>query len=221
MDNESSLLRHLQEFNRKERFFLVGMALGNPKFLLAAEFRELLAQKLGLRVPGHALVAMDYHLDWLAASLYLAANEGNPGPYPRNRAMVTATQQDVDLLVAFENEEGCHIILVEAKGVTGFSNPQFRPKVERLKTIFGAGEAEAAHARPHFVLVSPTEPRRLEFSDCPAWMLRHDGSPLWLKLPLPPVMKKVLRCDKDGSISQRGEYWKVVPEPLSPQRTGR
>ena len=162
---------------------------------------------------------MDYHLDWLAASLFLAANEGNPGPYPRNPAIISATQEDIDLLVAFESEEGCHIVLLEAKGVTAFSNRQFRSKVDRLKAVFSAGEAEAAHARPHLILVSPTEPRRLILKDCPAWMLNPDGSPLWLKLPLQPVMKKVVRCDRNGKVSQGGGYWMVVPEKRSSRAT--
>jgi len=44
MSKGSGLLHHLQEFNRKERFFLVGMAPGNPEFRLGEEFRERLAQ---------------------------------------------------------------------------------------------------------------------------------------------------------------------------------
>ena len=89
MKKESRLLLHLEEFNRKERFFLVGMALGNPEFRLGEEFRERLAQKLSLQVPRDAFVAMDYHLDWLAASLFLAANEGNPGPYKRDKNIIS------------------------------------------------------------------------------------------------------------------------------------
>ena len=180
MKKESRLLLHLEEFNRKERFFLVGMALGNPEFRLGEEFRERLAQKLSLQVPRDAFVAMDYHLDWLAASLFLAANEGNPGPYKRDKNIISATQEDIDLLVAYESEEGCHIVLLEAKGVTAFSNAQFRHKMERLNAIFGSRDVEGADALPHFVLVSPRPPELLDFDCCSDWMRGQDGKPLWL-----------------------------------------
>jgi len=128
MARESELLRHMREFNRKERFFLVGMALGNPHFKLGDTFRGSLAQTLDLKVPENALVAMDYHLDWLSASLFLAANSGHPGPYVQDKTLISATQEDIDLLVAFDGEEGTHIVLIEAKGVTSYSNDQFHHK---------------------------------------------------------------------------------------------
>ncbi|MBI4301278.1 MAG: hypothetical protein HY664_01570 [Chloroflexi bacterium] len=67
------IIANLRLFNRKERFFLVGMALGNPKFKLIEQFRNQLNDKLGLFVPEDAFAAMDYHLDWIyAQSFYVA-----------------------------------------------------------------------------------------------------------------------------------------------------
>ncbi len=34
-----TLMEHLESFNRKERFFLVGNALGNPDFQLSTDFQ--------------------------------------------------------------------------------------------------------------------------------------------------------------------------------------
>lgn len=101
-----TVLKYLREFNRKERFYLVGMALGNPQFQLCKQFRETLGEALSLQVPEGAFAAMDYHLDWLAASLRLAANGEAGVPYRRDQRVITATQEDIDFLVAYEADEG-------------------------------------------------------------------------------------------------------------------
>ena len=73
----TSVVKYLKRFNRKERFLLVGWALGNDEFRLGEEFRVALNDELGLNVPaGDCFVAMDYHLDWLYASLLLGTKGG-------------------------------------------------------------------------------------------------------------------------------------------------
>ena len=67
-----TLMEHLESFNRKERFFLVGNALGNPDFQLSTDFQTKLNTAFGIQPPNSAFVAMDYHLDWLHASPFLA-----------------------------------------------------------------------------------------------------------------------------------------------------
>ena len=66
-----TLLEHLESFNRKERFFLIGEALGNRAFQLSTDFRTRLSEAFGIEPPSSAFVAMDYHLDWIHASLFL------------------------------------------------------------------------------------------------------------------------------------------------------
>jgi hypothetical protein len=208
-----TLLDHLREFNRKERFYFIGMALGNTNFRLSREFRKALGDALELRVPEDAFAAMDYHLDWIAASLHLAAYGDRPGPYLRDPRLVAATQEDVDLVVAYPEANSYHLIMLEAKGVTAYSNGQFRSKIERLNAVFfEGGAAKSARAIPHFALVSPREPLQLDYSKCAPWMLAPNGRVAWLRLKLPPVLKKVFRCYQDGKISQQGNHWKVVPE---------
>lgn len=110
------LVPHLRRLNRKERFFLVGLALGNKEFRLGDEFRQKLSDLLGLFVPEDAFVAMDYHLDWLFAAIHLAATSGAPGPHPRDSRLITGTQEDIDLLVAFDGDSESRVIMVEASG---------------------------------------------------------------------------------------------------------
>lgn len=57
------LIEQLARFNRKERYYVVAWALGNPQFALCADFREQLGTAIGLPIPADAYVAMDYHLD--------------------------------------------------------------------------------------------------------------------------------------------------------------
>ena len=109
------LIEILEQFNRKERFFLIGQALGNEDFPLSKSFREDLGDAIGIDIPRGAFAAMDYHLDWIAASLraYQACREGEPMkvsllgktfPNSGSDPVVTGTQQDTDLLIAFKEK---------------------------------------------------------------------------------------------------------------------
>ena len=65
-----TLMEQLESFNRKERFFLIGDVLGNRAFELSTDFRARLSEVFGIEPPSGAFVAMDYHLDWIHASLF-------------------------------------------------------------------------------------------------------------------------------------------------------
>jgi len=72
MENtNNNLIEILRRFNRKERFFLVGAALGNKDFSLGKEFKKTLEKKIGVKIRGDVFTAMDYHLDWIDVSLKL------------------------------------------------------------------------------------------------------------------------------------------------------
>ncbi len=212
------LITYLKRFNRKERFFLVGWALGNREFRLSSAFRRELSSSLDLDVPAESFVAMDYHLDWIYASAFLAST-GDPNTHHPNRdGLVTGIQEDMDLVVAFSAGETAHLIMVEAKGVTGWTNKQATSKTRRLEAIFGQRGDKWPGIRPYFVLASPKESQRLNCSRWPSWMKREDGRPHWMRMEIPSGLRMVTRCSESGKVSQEGQYWKVVASPLSPSK---
>ena len=112
----TNLIKILESFNRKERFFLIAQALGcsnggEPAFSLSDSFRQLLDEKLELtnigaaipQEPAMVFVAMDYHLDWLQAALILAhTSQDEKFEFDNEGQIIMGTQEDVDLLVAFK-----------------------------------------------------------------------------------------------------------------------
>ena len=209
-------ITNLRRFNRKERFFLVGWALGNREFRLDPAFRGELSSALNLDVSGGAFVAMDYHLDWIYASAFLSAADDAEAIHSNADGLVSGSQEDMDLVVAFSAGETAHLIMVEAKGVTGWTNKQATSKARRLEAIFGQGGDRWSHICPHFIIVSPREPQGLECSRWPGWMKRGVGRPFWMKMEIPGGLVRVTRCSESGKVSQEGQYWKVVASPPSP-----
>jgi hypothetical protein len=66
---------------------------------------------------------MDCHLDWLYASLLLAFNPKSEQRIFENKdRLIKGQQEDIDFLFAYEADDVSHIILLEAKGVGGFTN---------------------------------------------------------------------------------------------------
>ena len=72
---------------------------------------------MGSKFPPLLLAWMDYHLDWIAASLWAYENPESVGKavYDEDEE-ATGTQQDIDLLIAFKAEVRDHLVLLEAKG---------------------------------------------------------------------------------------------------------
>ena len=229
------LLEYLREFNRKERFFLVGWALSNPGFALGDTFRSELQQQLGLdvEIPGDAFVAMDYHLEWLYASLILAANGGDRGPHPNPPCvavidsdptavvpLILGNQEDIDLFIAFEAEEKTYLLLIEAKGATGFTNNQLTSKVRRLTAMFADPQVACLPLDPRFVIASPREPQGIVTAGWQNWMLR-EGKPWWIRMPFPTQALMVTRCDAQGNPSALGTNWTVVDVRYEPSDRGK
>ena len=206
----TDLLKILESFNRKERFFLIAQALGcsnsgEPAFSLSDSFREKLNKIIEPTAipeePAMVFVAMDYHLDWLQAALILAhtsqdekskfCNEGKEGQ------VIEGTQKDVDLLVAFKDGETFHLILVEAKAYSGWTNDQLSSKAARLRTIFGEDGKKWSDVQLYFCVMSPKESERLNRGPLPKWMLDNKGELQWLPLQLPKSKRRVVsRYDK-------------------------
>ena len=200
----------LEKFNRKERFFLIGWSLGNPRFRASKTFLKSISSLIGIEIPSNAFVAMDYHLDWLYASVFLASGKASAkNVYSNRQKLVTGTQEDVDLLIAFRRGRTNHVVMLEAKGATGWTNKQVRSKGARLSSIFGRNGKRWSSFKPHFVLTSPKEPKRLDLSVWPAWMKRSDGRSFWIEMPMRRRLVKTTRCERDGHPDEKGTFWTV------------
>ena len=163
----TSLIGSIKDLNRKERFHLLHDALGfeNQTFTLCRSFLARLSECLDLSIPFDAYVAMDYQIGWLERAFL-----GEP---------VKQNIQDIDLLVAFEDADATHLILMEAKGDSAWDNEQLRKKAKRLGNLFPQQAVE-----PHFVLTSPRKPKRIKHDGWPCWMLPQ-GSHVWMCLHMP------------------------------------
>ena len=207
------LIEILESFNRKERFFLVAQALGKPEFELSPVFRWKLGKTVDVtipRPPAKVFVAMDYHLDWVAASL-AKWNAETPGgdakrvfcnPGEGQEKLVHGNQEDIDLLVAFNSGGKYRLIFVEAKaydsdGYAGYTNKQLKSKAARLKRIFGDNGEEYDCVTPHFLLMSHKPPTNQLKVSWPQWVLQGKEMPAHLQISLPPetTRRKVGRSD--------------------------
>lgn len=212
-----NLVEALRQFNRKERYWLIRNALGPSSGQLGEDFRYSIGALSGIRVPEDAWWAMDYHLDWLVGALALRRDGQMNGDARLNSAaLVQGNQEDIDLVVAFDNT----LILIEAKGDTSWSNTQLNSKLSRLEIILS--EAGTAPSSPlplsvYFVLMSPDESKGLKREEgrpWPVWMLK-DGKPMWIRMRMAeagqePAFLRVVRCqDKDGRVGKDGSHWKI------------
>ena len=162
----SSLIENLKRFNSKERYFLVNYATKGG-FELSDEFRKVVSEALNLELPeSPPFVAMDYHLDWLLASLVLEKYPGwelsEDKDLPKFQNLkndIEATQEDIDFVIAFDKGEETHIVLLEVKGVTGWTNKQLISKaahLDKIDKILVSDEKCYKGVFLHFAIVSPS-----------------------------------------------------------------
>ncbi|WP_088280726.1 hypothetical protein [Ideonella sp. A 288] len=209
-----NLVDALSRFNRKERYLLIRNALGPSSARLGEAFRDKLEAAINIEVPCDAWWAMDYHLDWLVGALSLVSNEADAHQVrPNTDGMVTGTQEDMDLVVAF----GDVLVLVEAKGETSWVNEQFKRKVNRLE---GLRRAELLPGpkdlRVFFVVMSPRAPSdRLSpelGNEWESWMCNAEGRPVHVPLEMPGEFWKVTRWDdRLARPAAVDTHWKIVP----------
>lgn len=206
MENiNNNLIEILRRFNRKERFFLVGATLGNKDFSLGKEFKKTLEKKIGVKINGDVFTAMDYHLDWIDVSLKLWNGNIKIGENFQNlNRQINKNQEDIDLVIAFKSSGKYHLVLVEAKGVTGWTNKQMDSKIRRFREFFGENGKKHKNLIVHFILMSPKPPQRIN-EDWPNWMTT-ENKPNWMKLTIPDNFMKVTRCDNEGIVNQFGEF---------------
>lgn len=210
------LIDNLKSFNRKERFFLIGQMLGNPDFRMDEKQLDEISKLIGFTIPRKYFAAMDYHLDWIYASLSLTQNNANNKAYKRNfidneknvDLQISGTQEDVDFLLAFvDHENTTHLVMIEAKGDSYFSNGQLDSKNKRFKAIFG-NENTWPNVKPHFLICSPKKPQKVSI-EAPAYFIFKSSKLLWLELDMGDGKNKVTRWGKDDKPCSDGKYWIV------------
>lgn len=143
----------LQDFNRKERYWVVRNALGvqNQEIRLSESFRNSLQKAIGKEIKEDAWWALDYHIDWLFGALFHIGDPENREGVNEDSgsSYLKGTQEDFDFVVAFDKT----IVLMEAKGVTGWKKEQLKRKHERIELLERV--AEKAGVGLIFVTWSP------------------------------------------------------------------
>lgn len=202
----SSFVEVLRAFDSHERGILLQWAMGTD-FAISSRLRSDLGTALRSDVPERALVAMDYTLDWLyaASRQYVSPDTPLPAPWPADA--LKASIEDIDLVIAWQDERP-RLVLLEAKGFTGWTNKQLLSKVTRLGAIFD--EHVRAVIDVHFVLVGPGYSHGIDTTGWPKWLLT-EGRYHFLTLPSPGDRYAVQRCLADGSATKtEWTHWKVV-----------
>lgn len=198
----------LRSFDSHERGILLQWATG-ADFALSVDLRQQLGGLLALDIPERAFVAMDYTLDWLYAAMRLFAGDELtvPQPWPADDQL-KASIEDVDLLIAWHGDQP-RLLLLEAKGFTGWSNKQLLSKVKRIDTIFDAASRHGVDV--HLVLVGPAHSTGVDTSTWPAW-LHNEGRYHFLQIPDPGLRHAVRRCTSAGvaTSAQPATHWQVV-----------
>jgi len=245
-------IRYLHSFNRKERFWLIGEALGNRDFILGSDFQNRLAGLIGdadfsvldaLRagnIPDKKakrklyFCSMDYHLDWIFASLYLAnVSRGKAcecHPADDDNWSLKGTIEDVDFIVVVpsrQNPSRVHLIMIEAKGDTSWKSSQLKSKVERMNKVFR--RPETSFVVPHYILVSPLHDGELRPSNWDTITGHFEESERLTKnikfLPFGNLKKtetrekstflKIVRCKENRKPDRNGTYWRLEPVALT------
>lgn len=214
----TELLDTLARFNRKERFHLFTAATGEPgRMLLSSDFRAKLGSVADVSIPERALGFVDYHLDWIHAATFLEREGAPVGSVQPNREdgggepVATGSQEDVDLLVAWQSGEITHLVMVEAKGDTAWTNKQLGSKERRLRALFGESGQRVPRVHPSFVLMSPRKSEKLVIDGWPAWMKGKNGQERWLRLDMDEGLHRVYGCDVDGRPSEARQFWTSRP----------
>lgn len=212
----NKLIENLKSFNRKERFYLVGQMLGNPDFRMDDNQLNNISKLIGFTIPREYFAAMDYHLDWIYASLFLT-QEHDEKPFPRNfidnkktvDLQISGTQEDVDFLLAFIDEKHTtHLVMIEAKGDSYFSNCQLDSKNKRFKAIFG-NENKWPNVRPHFLICSPKRPKKISIEEPVCFMFNQELELNWFPLDIGDGKNKVTRCNDNSKPDNAGDHWIV------------
>jgi hypothetical protein len=141
-----------------------------------------------------------------------------PGEPEPPEKFIQGNQEDVDLLVAFEEANGVnHVLLLEAKLESPWSNKQMKSKAKRFAAIFDDAKRRAHDVGrddriiPHFALASAAikPPENLDTTGWPSWMLADGTKPVHVQIQGPANALRVVRCDHNGNEDAQGDWFRV------------
>ncbi len=128
---------------------------------------------------------------------------------------LTATGEDVDLLVAWQDQQP-RLVLIEAKGFTGWSNKQLLSKALRLGAIFDEQTRRQVDVR--LVLVGPKHSTGIVTDGWPSWMTSEHryhflAMPAW-RPARGPALHERRQGDKDRVHALAGRPEEVGTTPV-------
>lgn len=209
-DTLGTLREMLCALDRKERHALVQFALGENATHIDALFKDTIRERIDINVPADAIWFMDYHLDWVYVALYHFTNDiplDTDKQFPKpDEALLSFTNEDIDMLIYFEHEDEHHLIFIEAKYEIGWTNKQLLRKQNRLTKIEKHFLESAKNCKIHFhyIITSPRKPSsKLDKTADEQWT--------WMKFPSDKRLFGVSRCDKSLTKSAEGQRWATFP----------
>lgn len=237
-NTQERFLSYIKMFNAKERFFVARYAFCEESDSVVSDrFKRNLMDRLcrcGYLDSGESaevlFVGIDYHLEWLEASLLLvnevADEQGNIGEKALHKG-VEARSEDADLIILIGRKSGeILLILVEAKGIGSVDMNQLGSKIKRLKRLRKAIPPHSKWLVPVFFYMTPNTPRKETMEKIKS-TLTGDQVGFWkedidaelIKLPFPefPNAKNLLRveaCDQNGSPPGKDKvnhtHWRIL-----------
>lgn len=211
----NQLIDKLRLFNRKERYHVVLYATDGG-FTISDSFIHDL-QKINIPIcskmkKSDIFLAMDYHFDWIYASLMITQDNGRNDKFEIEENCIKCNQEDVDLIVAFPDKNDSshtHLVMIEAKGDTSWLQNQADSKGKRLTAIFGTNKDRRwKNVTPYFVILSPKD-TSLKMKNFPDWAIK---SKKHMKLNMDKGLKKVTRCTPERVPSKDGQFWTINPK---------
>lgn len=184
------LVDALRAFNRREGQILYEWAYGERtlghRFITEVSTHLARRGSGGSAIPSNAYVAVDYPFDWLVGALAVVhggvgdLEDGIGEPFDD---LVEGSRLDIDLLIAFPNGDGEHLILGDVKGFTAWSHSQLERKARRAAEIFGEDGRRWPGVVAHWLLIasSGTAPN-IDTEGWPSWIGDH-LDPLQLRIP--------------------------------------
>ena len=213
-----NLVECLRSFNRKERYWVIRNALGECAKRLSPEFLQLLEDEVGVSIERDAWWAVDYDINWFIAALllYNGVTRGENVEIGGGKlAIQGGNPQDFDLVVAFN----ATVILIEAKGVTSWSNEQMRNKRDRLAALDAFSDKFGKKVDLFLVTMSPSEPKKLneliwseKIKIGRAIKETFQRYHVQLEIEDRDNFKVVTRCNEKYEPFKDGKHFRITPE---------